>query len=86
MRVLKFYVTHGVNYISNTLHVEPLYIDFQHDQPTVWCRECEAPQTVPLELHVLHTGETHAQLNKLQYISSAQNTQQTYVLHLFAKP
>jgi hypothetical protein len=86
MRVLKFYITHGKNYISNTLHLEPLSIDFQGVQPTVWCREYLIAQDRPLELHLLHTGETHPELDKLQYIASAQNPEQNYVVHLFVKP
>jgi hypothetical protein len=86
MRVLKFYITHGKNYISSNNHLEPLSLDFQEDQPTVWCREYQIAQQQPLELHLLNTGETHAQLDKLQYVASAQNPQQNYVLHLFAKP
>jgi hypothetical protein len=60
-------------------------LDFQGVQPTVWCREYQLPQTQPLELHLLHTGETHPELDKLNYISSAQNPEQNYVVHLFAK-
>ena len=86
MRVLKFYITHGRNYISSTQHLEPLSIDFQGDQPTVWCREYQLPQTQPLELHLLHTGETHPELDKLKYIASAQNPEQNYVVHLFTRP
>jgi hypothetical protein len=85
MRVLKFYITHGKNYISSTNHLEPLSLDFQEDQPTVWCREYQIAQQQPLELHLLNTGETHPQLDKLQYVASAQNPTQNYVLHLFAK-
>ena len=84
MRVIKFKLTPGWNTIPVEMHCEPLWIEYQHGDFVVWCKEYTVlPAEGPLQLFLAMTGEPLE--DNMTYVGTATTPDRTFVVHLFNK-
>lgn len=82
MRVIKFPLQPGWNEFTPQMYCEPLWIEYQHGDFVVWCKEYTVlPAEGPLKMYLAMTGEQLE--DNLCYIGTATNPDRTFVVHLF---